>query len=142
VTLCRRWPVGCSERSARRGGGVDSERGDPEVRDAFVERMQDDLDTPGATAILFDAIRRANVAFDAREAPRAAELTRGVLECFGPSGSSERRCRIPRPCSSSATAETGHVRSVTSATADALRAEIVALGYAVEDTSSGTRIRR
>ena len=56
------------------------------MRDAFVERMQDDLDTPGATAVLFDAIRRANVAFDAREAARAAELTRAVLECFGAVG--------------------------------------------------------
>ncbi len=124
-------------------GGVDSERGDPEVRDAFVERMQDDLDTPGATAILFDAIRRANVAFDAREAPRAAELTRGVLECFGAVGlEAKGAAEIPE-----AVLELGHRRDRARAerdfaTADALRAEIVALGYAVEDTSSGTRIRR
>ena len=123
--------------------GVDSERSDPEVRDAFVERMQDDLDTPGATAILFDAIRRANVAFDAREAPRAAELTRGFLECFGAVGlEAKGAAEIPE-----AVLELGHRRDRARAerdfaTADALRAEIVALGYAVEDTSSGTRIRR
>jgi cysteinyl-tRNA synthetase len=124
-------------------GGVDGERIDPEVRDAFVERMQDDLDTPGATAVLFDAIRRANVAFDAREAPRAAELTRAVLECFGAVGlEAKGAVEIPE-----AVLELGHRRDQARAerdfaTADVLRAEIVALGYAVEDTAWGTRIRR
>jgi len=124
-------------------GGVDGERIDPEVRDAFVERMQDDLDTPGATAVLFDAIRRANVAFDARETPRATELTRAVLECFGAVGlEAKGAVEIPE-----AVLELGHRRDQARAerdfaTADVLRAEIVALGYAVEDTASGTRIRR
>ena len=124
-------------------GSIDGEPTDPKVRDAFVERMQDDLDTPGATAVLFDAIRRANVAFDSHEAPRAAELTRAVLECFGAVGL-EARVAIEIP---EAVLDLGHRRDRARAerdfaTADVLRAEIVALGYAVEDTSSGTRIRR
>ena len=124
-------------------GVLDTERSDTEVSRAFVERMQDDLDTPGATAILFDAIRRANVAFDAREASRAAQLTRAVLECFGAVGlEAKASAEIPE-----AVAELGRRRDQARAerdfaSADALRAEIVALGYSVEDTSSGTRIRR
>jgi cysteinyl-tRNA synthetase len=124
-------------------GAAEGERIDPDVRDAFVERMQDDLDTPGATAVLFDAIRRANVAFDSREAARAAELTRSVLECFGAVGlEAKGAAEIPE-----AVLELGRRRDRARAdrdfaSADVLRSEIVALGYIVEDTSSGTRIRR
>jgi cysteinyl-tRNA synthetase len=70
-------------------------------------------------------------------------LTRGVLECFGAVGlEAKGAAEIPE-----AVLELGHRRDRARAerdfaTADALRAEIVALGYAVEDTSSGTRIRR
>ena len=87
--------LGCFERPARRGGRASTaSRTDPEVqRMRSCERMQDDLDTPGATAVLFDAIRRANVAFDSHEAPRAAELTRAVLECFGAVGLEARGAR-------------------------------------------------
>ncbi|MGD0945279.1 MAG: cysteine--tRNA ligase [Acidimicrobiales bacterium] len=124
-------------------GVLDSEAADSEVRSAFVERMQDDLDTPRATAVLFDAIRRANVAFDAREASRGAELTRAVLECFGAVGLQAKGvAEIPE-----SVLELGHCRDQARAgrdfaAADRLRAEIVALGYVVEDTPGGTRIRR
>ncbi|MGD0875620.1 MAG: cysteine--tRNA ligase [Acidimicrobiales bacterium] len=124
-------------------GRLDIQRSDPEVKGAFVERMQDDLDTPGATAVLFDAIRRANVAFDARDAQRATELTRAVLECFGAVGLEAKGSgEIPE-----AVLELGQRRDQARAArdfanADVLRSEIVALGYVVEDTSSGTRIRR
>jgi cysteinyl-tRNA synthetase len=132
-----------SDRLDEAGGGGGGGQVDPGVRDAFVERMQDDLDTPGATAVLFDAIRRANVAFDSREAPRAAQLTRSVLECFGAVGlDAKGATEIPE-----AVLELGRRRDRARAdrdfaSADALRTEIVALGYIVEDTSSRTRIRR
>ena len=130
-----------SERLDEAGGTGNTS--DTELRDAFVEKMQDDLDTPGATAVLFDAIRRANVAFDSREASRAAELTRSVLECFGAVGlQAKGATEVPETV-----LELGRRRDRARtdrdfATADALRSEIVALGYIVEDTSSGTRIRR
>jgi cysteinyl-tRNA synthetase len=114
-----------------------------EVRRAFVERMQDDLDTPGATAGLFDAIRKANVAFDARESSRGAELAQAVLECFGAVGlEAKRATEIPE-----SVLELGRRRDRARAerdfsAADSLRAEIVGLGYVVEDTPGGTRIRR
>ena len=124
-------------------GTLDSERTDPDVRNVFADKMQDDLDTPGATAVLFDAIRRANVAFDAREASRGAELARAVLECFGAVGLEAKGvAEIPE-----AVLELGRRRDRARAgrdfaTADVLRSEIVALGYIVEDTPAGTRIRR
>jgi cysteinyl-tRNA synthetase len=124
-------------------GIPDTESTDSEVRDAFVERMQDDLDTPRATAVLFDAIRRANVAFDARDGSRGTELTRAVLECFGAVGLKAKEvAEIP-----DTVLELGRRRDQARAgrdfaAGDALRAQIVALGYVVEDTPGGTRIRR
>ena len=124
-------------------GGAEPGGIDPEVRQAFVDRMQDDLDTPGATAVLFDAIRRANVAFDSREPARAGELTGVVLECFRAVGL-EAKGAVEIP---DTVLELGRRRDRARAgrdfaAADLLRSEIVALGYIVEDTSSGTRIRR
>ena len=124
-------------------GRVDSGRADPGLKSAFAERMQDDLDTPGATAVLFDAIRRANVAFDSREVSRAAELARAALECFGAVGlEAAGAIEIPE-----SVLELGRRRDQARAerdfaAADVLRNEIVALGYVVEDTAGGTRIRR
>ena len=115
-----------------------------EVREAFVERMNEDLDTPGATAVLFEAIRRANSALDAREHARGAELARTALECFSAVGleAAGSPSEIPQ-----SVLELGRRRdqartSRDFATADVLRGEIEGLGYIVEDTSAGTRIRR
>jgi len=129
--------------SAAGGSGAGGSGAGAEVRRAFVERMQDDLDTPGATAGLFDAIRKANVAFDARESSRGAELAQAVLECFGAVGlEAKRAAEIPE-----SVLELGRRRDRARAgrdfsAADSLRAEIVGLGYVVEDTPGGTRIRR
>jgi cysteinyl-tRNA synthetase len=125
------------------GSGAGGSGAGAEVRRTFVERMQDDLDTPGATAGLFDAIRKANVAFDARESSRGAELAQAVLECFGAVGlEAKRAAEIPE-----SVLELGRRRDRARAgrdfsAADSLRAEIVGLGYVVEDTPGGTRIRR
>jgi cysteinyl-tRNA synthetase len=133
------WAAG----SGAGGSGVAGSGAGAEVRRAFVERMRDDLDTPGATAGLFDAIRKANVAFDARESSRGAELAQAVFECFGAVGlEAKRAAEIPE-----SVLELGRRRDRARAerdfsAADSLRAEIVRLGYVVEDTPGGTRIRR
>ncbi len=128
--------------SPGRDHGPSDDAGD-EVRRAFAEKMQDDLDTPGATAVLFEAIRRANVAFDAHDVPRAVELGRAVVESFGAVGlEAAGGSDIP-----DFVLELGRRRDLARAdrdfaTSDRLRAEIGELGYVVEDTSAGTRIRR
>ena len=40
--------------------------------------MDDDLDTPGAMAVVFDTVRRANVALDAGDADDARPLVAAV----------------------------------------------------------------
>ena len=52
---------------------------DAEVLAEFRAAMDDDLDTPRATALIFDTVRRANAAFDAGD-PSAAALAAAVHE--------------------------------------------------------------
>ena len=53
---------------AARTATVVSGEPDAEVIASFRERMDDDLDTPAATALLFDTVRRANAALDSGDA--------------------------------------------------------------------------
>ncbi len=62
-----------------RTAGVEAVAPDAAVLDAFREAMDDDLDTPKATALLFDTVRRANAALDARGGDAAA-LTAAAKE--------------------------------------------------------------
>ena len=64
---------------ASRTAGVAAADADADVLTRFRERMDDDLDTPGATALLFDTVRRANAALDADD-PVAAGLVAAVHE--------------------------------------------------------------
>jgi cysteinyl-tRNA synthetase len=124
-------------------GTSNSELTDLDVRNAFVGRMEDDLDTPRATAVLFDAIRRANMAFDTGEAARGTELTRAVLECFAAVGLEAKGAAVIPEAVLELGLRRDQARAARDfATSDALRAQIVALGYVVEDTAGGTRIRR
>ena len=133
---------GLSVRFAE-AGSTNSELTDSQVRNAFVEWMEDDLDTPRATAVLFDAIRRANLAFDSGEASRGAELTRAVLECFAAVGLEAKGAAVIPEVVLELGRRRDQARAARDfASGDALRAQIVALGYVVEDTAGGTRIRR
>jgi cysteinyl-tRNA synthetase len=120
------------------GEGIDGA-----VRTHFSERMDDDLDTPGATAVLFDALRQANSAFDAADGEVGARLARAVLECFAGVGlSAAAPDELP-----AAIAELGRLREEARAgrdfaAADRYRAEIDSEGYVVEDFPGGSRIHR
>ena len=74
---------------AARTAGVDAAEPDADVIAAFRAAMDDDLDTPKATALIFDTVRRANAALDAGDAA-AAELTAAALR--------DVRRRRSRPC--------------------------------------------
>ncbi|MEY2583679.1 MAG: cysteinyl-tRNA synthetase, partial [Ilumatobacteraceae bacterium] len=64
---------------ASRTAGLPSAEADAEVLARFRERMDDDLDTPGATALLFETVRRANGALDDGD-PIVPALVAAVLE--------------------------------------------------------------
>ena len=126
-------------------GGAGGDGLDSVAVTRFRERMDDDLDTPGALAGVFDLVRRANAAADAGDmvgAGRAA-TTAGLLcaalglALRGGSGDEV----------DPATAELVRLRDQARAErdwvrADALRTELEEKGWVVEDGPDGTRIRR
>jgi cysteinyl-tRNA synthetase len=128
---------------AARTTGVPVVAPDGSVRDAFVAAMDDDLDTPAAMAVVFDAVRAANAALDTGDTARAGALRAAVTEVLGavglllagpadvPADVAERARRLD---------EARTARDFEAA--DALRDGLVADGWTVETTKEGTRVRR
>jgi cysteinyl-tRNA synthetase len=121
--------------------------GDPDVAtlDRFRERMDADLDTPGAMAVVFDAVRRANAALDSGDREVAGALTAAVRDMAGALG-----LRLAGggdaavdPRASALALRRDEARAARDyAAADSLRDQLTELGYEVMDTAEGTRLRR
>jgi len=115
---------------------------DAEVIARFRERIDDDLDTPGATALLFDTVRRANAALDAG-APEAAALAAAVHEmCVAVGLVLAVAAEVPAEAAAKAAALDAARAAKDFASADSLRGELQADGWIVETTKAGTSLRR
>jgi cysteinyl-tRNA synthetase len=111
--------------------------------DAFRAAMDNDLDTPAATALMFDTMRRANAAIDGGNAAEAASLAAAMREMCAAFGLSITDVGDVDPVMVAKAAELDAARAAKDfARADALRGEIQAAGYVVETTKDGTRVRR
>jgi len=123
--------------AAARGGSPDVD-----AVAAFRARMDDDLDTPAAMALLFDLVRRANAEADAGGAALAQAAA--VFELTGALGLELRSVSDEIDGASQALVERRDQARADRdfARADALRDELKALGWTVEDTPEGTRIYR
>jgi len=116
---------------------------DPATIDSFRTAMDNDLDTPAATALMFDTMRRANAAIDAGNAAEAASLAVAVREMCAAFGLSINDVGDVDPVMVTKAAELDAARAAKDfARADALRGEIQAAGFVVETTKDGTRVRR
>ncbi len=111
--------------------------------DRFRERMDDDLDTVRATADLFDLVTRANALADDGRLSSAEPLAAAVLALAAAVG-----LRVGGPPAEVApeaaalAASRDEARGVRDyARADAIRKQLEADGYVVEDTAGGTVIR-
>ena len=144
--------VGAAERAlagldtfARRAvsAGVASVSSDADMIAAFRERMDDDLDTTNAMAIVFDAARRGNAAIDAGDLDTAALLAATVTELCAAVGLVLKIGEaVPEEALAKAAALDAARAAKDFAAADALRAELQADGWQVETTKSGTTLRR
>jgi cysteinyl-tRNA synthetase len=131
---------------ARRATTVEAVAGaspDPDALGQFRAAMDDDLQTPTATGLLFDLVRRANVALDAGDAAAATPLAAGVFEIAGALGLALRTEAASVPDEVVAwAAERDAARAARDwPRADALRDQITAAGYVVEDTPAGAVVR-
>jgi len=124
---------GFARRFAARVEGVEP---DADVMTKFRERMDDDLDTGAAIALLHDAERRANREADVAAAAAAFEIARALgLELRSEVGDvSDEALQLA--------AERDDARAAKDwARADALRDQLDGMGYEVTDTPEGTHLR-
>ena len=105
--------------------------------DRFRAAMDDDLSTPQAMALLFDAVRRANADAAVAAAAAAFQIAAAVgLELRAEEGEvGDDAAELARRRDEARAARDW-------ATADSLRDEFVALGYEVSAGPEGTAIRR
>jgi cysteinyl-tRNA synthetase len=116
---------------------------DPAALDAFRDAMEGDLDTPRAVSGLFELVKAANTATAAADPEQAGPLAAAAREIAGALGLSLRSevGEVPPELLEKA-AERDAARAARDfGRADALRDEMVAAGYIVEDTPSGTVVR-
>jgi cysteinyl-tRNA synthetase len=110
---------------------------DAAVLAQFTERMDDDLNTPGSMELLFTAVTRFNSSHDPTLAAAIHEMARAVgLELHAGTGEIDAASAELVRQRDLARAEKDYAR------ADALRAELQARGWTVEDGPEGTEIHR
>jgi len=117
---------------------------DPGASAAFRVHMDDDLDTPGALAGIFELVTAAHSAADAGDEAEGRRLAHTAAVLAAALGLTLRAADIEvDEESAQLVAERDEARRARDfARADALRDELVARGWTVEDTPSGTAIRR
>ena len=110
---------------------------------AFRTAMNNDLDTPGATALMFDTIRKANAALDVKDDALAGALAGAVKEmCVAFGLQVNAFAEVSTDIAEKAVQLDAARAAKDFATADALRNELQAAGYVVETTKEGTKVRR
>ncbi len=117
---------------------------DREVLDEFTGAMDDDLDTPRALAGLFEVVKRAHAQADAGDAGAARTLAKSVAVLLAALGLPLRAGTEPvDPEVRRLAATRDEARAARDwARADAIRDDLVARGWIVEDGPDGTLLRR
>ena len=122
---------------------TDRQSADRDVLDSFRDAMDDDLDTPKAMALVFDTVRRANTLLDTGDTDAAAPLVGAIREIMIAVGLELKgEGDVPDDVRDKAAALDAARAAKDYATADSIRAELVAGGWLVETTANGTTVRR
>ena len=125
------------------GANLDLSARDETLLDSFRSRMDDDLDTANAMAIVFDAARRANAAIDAQQFGAAAVLAGTVVQLCRVFGL---ELKITEDVPAEILALAAQIDVAREAkdfgAADHVRASLQADGWLVETTKQGTSVRR
>ena len=128
---------------ARRVADLPAATADASVIDAFRKQMDEDFNTPPALAGVWDALRRANTALQEGDEQRAAPIAAAVLELMSMLGIEPRMSGDVDEASAAKAKARDEARAAKDwARADALRAELEADGWTVQDGPSGTRLTR
>ena len=122
---------------------AESAEADATVIAQFRTYMDNDLDTSSAMALIFDAVRRANIAAESGDAATTAALASAVTEMTQALGLKlSAGDDIDAAIVERANALDAARKAKDFAQADEIRNELQAAGYVVETTKDGTRVRR
>lgn len=110
---------------------------------AFRAAMNDDLNTPVAVGVMFDAIRRTNVAIDSGDTKTAGGLSLAVREICIAFGLQLNAADVVDADSQAKAVALDAARTAKDfAKADEIRNELQTLGWLVETTKAGTTLRK
>lgn len=135
--------LGRLDALARRGASLPAVDADADELRAFVERMDDNLDTPAVCAQLFGLVTRINSSLDQGDEAGAAPLMAAWRRILGALGLEVRAetGEVPDEIAELARQRDAARAAKDWAAADALRAQIVAAGFVAEDGPDGTVVR-
>ena len=142
--------IGRAERSlagldsfARRVDSLSGASPDPAVLAQFRAQMDDDLDTPGAMALVFDTVRQVNTLLDAGDEAAAAPLAAAVRSMCEAVGLALKSLdTVPSAIRERVIALDAARASRDFASADSIRADLQAGGWLVETSKDGSTVRR
>ncbi|MDR3051832.1 MAG: cysteine--tRNA ligase [Oscillospiraceae bacterium] len=112
--------------------------------DAFDAALNDDLNTADALGCLFELVRDANATLHEQSAARAVEAAADAMQAMaGVLGLLTRRAEgLPAQAQALADARIAARAAKQWQESDHLRDELKAMGYAVEDTPGGQKVRK
>lgn len=134
--------LGGLDAFASRAIGVDDVDPDADVLELFRAAMDDDLDTPKATALLFDTVRRANAALDAGDHEAGSLVAAALVICETVGLELVGAGDVPSDVLDRTSALDVARAAKDFAAADQLRADLQEEGWTVETTKDGTTVRR
>ena len=135
--------LGRVDALARRTSELPDAEPDAATLSAFAARMDDDLDTPGAMAVVFDTISGANSLLDAGDTAGAAPLVAAVWSMCAAVGLVPRADdEVPEDIARQVVALDAARAERDFAVADTLRSALQGEGWVVETTKDGTRVHR
>ena len=129
---------------ARRIRDLDTDvAADNATLEEFRRHMDDDLNTPRALAVVAETVTAINKALDAGDGATAAPLASAFRTMLGAVGLvvSDAQGDVGDDAEALCRARDEARAAKDWARADELRDELVGLGYVVEDTAQGTRVR-
>lgn len=130
-----------ARRTASLGGEADAV-----ILDQFRASMNDDFDSPAATDLLFRQVREGNSLLDSGDTDRAGVIAATVREIAGALGleldDGSGADDTPADVLARVAARTEAKTARDFATADALRDELLAEGWIIEDSAAGPTVRR
>ena len=113
------------------------------AKQSFIDAMDDDLNTADALGALYNFVREANIRFSQPQAKEEVEAAEKLFaELTGVLGVLNKRDEIPAEIIAKAEARTAARKAKDWKLADALRDEITAAGYVIEDTPNGPKVKK